>query len=80
MSDELSPAEPDHHAHVVVHPVQTDAMTGPYRRVDILGEHVGKAYSLKDVAEFCRRAGLDVDAIDDLGLVEWQGAGPDVWG
>jgi hypothetical protein len=75
MNDEL-PAE-RHHAHVVVHPVQTDAMVGPYRRVDILGEYVGRAYELADVVEFCRRAGLfDVDAEE---MVEWQGGGSDVW-
>ncbi len=54
-------------------------MTGPYRRVDILAEHVGKAYELADVMEFMRRAGLDEDAIDEPGLIEWRGGGPDEW-
>ncbi|SEM63959.1 hypothetical protein [Streptacidiphilus jiangxiensis] len=67
-----------HHAHVVVHPVQTDS-TGPFRRVDILGESVGKAYSLEDVAEFCRRAGLEELDLDAERMVEWRGGGHDVW-
>lgn len=77
MSDESSFDAP-HHAHVVVHPVQPDAMTGPYRRVAILGEYVGRAFELADVAEFCRRAGLDeLDLESDM--VEWMDGGPDVW-
>jgi hypothetical protein len=66
-----------HHAHVVVHPV-VEAVR-PFRRVDILGTQVGKAYSLADVAEFCRRAGLediDVEADDS---VQWIGGGPHQW-
>lgn len=74
---EPAPAE-HHHAHVVVHPVQLDA-TPPYRRVDILGEYVGKAYRLEDVAEFCRRAGLDELDLDAEDTVEWIGDGSDVW-
>ncbi|WP_042375141.1 hypothetical protein [Streptacidiphilus neutrinimicus] len=77
MSDDL-PTE-HHHAHVVVHPVQDDAMTGPYRRVDILGEYVGKAFELADVAEFCRRAGLEELDLNAERMVEWIGGGPDVW-
>lgn len=68
-----------HHAHVVVHPVQADAMTGPFRRVDILGEQVGKAYELADVAEFCRRAGLEELDLEADDMVEWLGGGSDVW-
>ncbi|WP_042424714.1 hypothetical protein [Streptacidiphilus anmyonensis] len=78
MSDEPSQAE-QHHAHVVVHAVQTDAVTGPYRRVDILGKYVGKAYELADVSEFCRRAGLDELNLDAEPVVDWQGGGPQVW-
>ncbi|RAG81301.1 hypothetical protein DN069_33445 [Streptacidiphilus pinicola] len=78
MNDDLSSAA-HHHAHVVVHPVQDDPMTGPYRRVDILGEHVGKAYDLGDVAEFCRRAGLDELDLQSDSMVDWQGGGPEVW-
>lgn len=76
---ESSPFDAHHHAHVVVHPVQPDAMTGPYRRVDILGETVGKAFDLADVAELCRRAGLDELDLEADSMVEWQGGGPDVW-
>ncbi|MEZ0091648.1 hypothetical protein [Streptacidiphilus sp. EB129] len=66
-----------HLAHVVVHPV-VDA-TPPFRRVDILGAQVGKAHSLRDVAEFCRRAGLaDLD-LETPGNVHWIGGGPHVW-
>jgi hypothetical protein len=78
MSDELS-FDAHHHAHVVVHPVETDAMTVPCRRVDILGEYVGKAYELADVAEFCRRAGLEELDLDAERMVEWAGGGSDVW-
>jgi hypothetical protein len=77
MSDDRPPEH--HHAHVVVHPVQTDAVVGPYRRVDILGEFVGKAYELADVAEFCRRAGLEELDLDAEDMVERQGDGSDVW-
>jgi hypothetical protein len=67
-----------HHAHVVVHPV-VDAIR-PFRRVDILGRQVGMAYSLAEVAECCRRAGLeDIDVeVDESvqriggGLRQWQ--------
>lgn len=78
MNDELS-FDAHHHAHVVVHPVTADAMSGPYRRVDILGEYVGKAHELADVAEFCRRAGLDELDLDAERMVEWIGGGSDVW-
>jgi hypothetical protein len=73
------PDEPQRsrHARVVVHPV-VDAMR-PFRRVDILGTQVGKAYSLDDVAVFCRRAGLeDLDPAAD-GSVQWIGGGPHQW-
>ncbi|WP_243639536.1 hypothetical protein [Streptacidiphilus pinicola] len=72
-----APASGHHHAHVVVHHV-VDA-NPPYRRVDILGETVGKAHSLRDVAEFCRRAGLDELDLDSQDMVEWIGGGSDVW-
>lgn len=76
-NEQSSPAQ--QHAHVVVHPLQDDVMTGPFRRVDILGEPVGKAYELADVAEFCRRAGLDEIDPATSDAVQWQGGGPDVW-
>jgi hypothetical protein len=68
-----------HATHVVVHPVETDPQAGPFRRVDILTAHVGKAYGLADVLEFLRRAGLDEDAVDAPGLIEWQGGDAGVW-
>ena len=78
MSDESS-FDAHHHAHVVVHPVKADEMTGPFRRVDILGEYAGNAYELADVAEFCRRAGLEELDLDADTMVEWQGGGCDTW-
>lgn len=73
------PTDPQrgHHAHVVVHPVVEGIR--PFRRVDILGTQVGKAYSLADVAEFCRRAGLEVLDVEDPDFVERQGDGPHAW-
>ena len=64
-------------APVIVHPPQEDGG----RRVVIRGEHVGTAYTLFDVLEFLRRAGLpEADtAIDDPELIEWRGGGPEVW-
>jgi len=78
MNDSPKPDAPDHHhAHVVVHPV-VDA-TPPFRRVDILGTQVGKAHSLRDVAEFCRRAGLDDLDLESDYNVQWIGGGPHQW-
>ncbi|MEY9849577.1 hypothetical protein [Streptacidiphilus sp. MAP5-3] len=78
MTDE-TPFTEHHHAHVVVHPLVTQGAPRPFRRVDILGTHVGDAYSLGDVAEFCRRAGLYELDLESRSMVEWQGGGPDVW-
>ncbi|MEY9873103.1 hypothetical protein ABH931_002584 [Streptacidiphilus sp. MAP12-33] len=75
---EPSPTE-HHHAHVVVHPVTSDGVGRQFRRVDILGTQVGKAYTLQDVTEFCRRAGLDTLDFEAYDLVQWIGGGPDVW-
>ncbi|MEY9968747.1 hypothetical protein ABIA33_006834 [Streptacidiphilus sp. MAP12-16] len=66
-----------HHAHVVVHPV-VDA-SPPFRRVEILGTQVGKAYSLVDVVEFCRRAGIEDLDVETSGNVLWIGGGPHQW-
>ncbi|UIX29554.1 hypothetical protein LUX31_05615 [Streptomyces sp. GQFP] len=49
-------------------------------RVD--GELLGRAYSLRDVAEFLRRAGIeDIDEtyVAESGLIEWSGGGPGDW-
>jgi hypothetical protein len=77
MSDTTPAAAHEHHASVVVHPV-VDAIA-PFRRVEILGVQVGKAYRVVDVSEFSRWAGLeDVDPYDPE-QVSWLGGGPDVW-
>lgn len=51
------------------------------RRVRIDGEILGLAHDLRDVAEFLRRAGMDVDAAEvaESRVIEWRGGGPDVW-
>lgn len=53
----------------------------PFRRVEINGVLVGRAYSTADVIEFLRRAGLAPDDVDleDPTLIEWRGGGSDVW-
>ncbi|WP_406365235.1 hypothetical protein [Streptomyces sp. NBC_00645] len=63
---------------IIVYP--PDAEGG--RRVRMDGEILGLAYSLRDVAEFLRRAGLeDADEVyvERSALIEWRGGGPDVW-
>lgn len=56
------------------------------RRVRVDGEILGTAYSLHDLAVFLERAGLegwdemDVAAHAELGLIEWRGGGPEMWG
>ena len=50
------------------------------RRVRVGHEILGRAYGLEDLLEFCRRAGLDPNALDLKGeLFEWRGGGPDIW-
>ncbi|MEY9877129.1 hypothetical protein ABH931_006652 [Streptacidiphilus sp. MAP12-33] len=68
-------------ARPVPHEPEGSRLVGAGRRVDILGTQVGRAYSLADVAEFCRRAGLDeLDLdLDSDDMVEWIGGGLDVW-
>jgi hypothetical protein len=63
---------------VVVHPPTPDGG----RRVTIHGKHVGVAYTLFDVLELLRKAGLpEADtAIDDPELIDWRGGGPAYWG
>ncbi|MGW0818782.1 hypothetical protein ACWD00_37230 [Streptomyces viridiviolaceus] len=63
---------------VVIYPPAEDGG----RRVRVDGAFVGMAYTLLDIAEFLRRAGLeDVEASDVEGAswIEWHGGGPDVW-
>ncbi|MGW7712151.1 hypothetical protein [Streptomyces sp. NPDC054771] len=64
--------------HVIVSP---PSPTGG-RRVRVDGEDLGLAYSLDDVAEFLRRAGLegwDAGDVERSPLITWSGGGPDVW-
>ncbi len=62
---------------VIVHP---PSPTGG-RRVRVDGEILGLAYSVRDVAEFLRRAGLELDAVEveRSELIDWRGGGPEVW-
>ncbi|MEZ0095232.1 hypothetical protein [Streptacidiphilus sp. EB129] len=60
-----------------MHPV-IDAIP-PFRRVDILATQAGKAYCLADVAELCRRAGLEDIDPDTDDTVEWIGGTWDTW-
>ncbi|MER7182928.1 hypothetical protein ABT404_26240 [Streptomyces hyaluromycini] len=63
---------------VVVYPLDEDG--GRCVRVD--GEILGRVYSLRDIAAFLRRAGIeDVDEsyVEASGLIEWRGGGPQVW-
>ncbi|TDU04995.1 hypothetical protein EDD99_3478 [Streptomyces sp. 846.5] len=77
MDDTPTDAQRSPPAHVVVHPV-FDGFP-PFRRVDIRDTQVGKAYSLNDVAEFCRRAGLEDIDLEADGNVRWIGGGPHQW-
>ncbi|MFJ4469452.1 hypothetical protein ACIP2X_18435 [Streptomyces sp. NPDC089424] len=63
---------------VIVHP---PSPTGG-RRVRVDGEILGLAHNLTDVAEFLRRAGLDVDPAELPGApwIDWRGVGPESWG
>ncbi|MEU3527532.1 hypothetical protein AB0E62_27300 [Streptomyces sp. NPDC038707] len=51
------------------------------RRVRVDGEISGRALGLKDVVEFLRRAGADVEDTDVVRAdwIEWRGGGPDMW-
>ncbi|MFC1411378.1 hypothetical protein ACEZCY_17495 [Streptacidiphilus sp. N1-12] len=68
-----------HTAHIVVRPPVRDEKP-PYRRVEILGTVVGKAYGVEDVTEFARRAGLDDVDLANTDSVRWEGGGPGFWG
>jgi hypothetical protein len=62
---------------VVVRPPTRGAR--PYRRVEIYGRMVGKAYDEADVVEFIRRAGVEEPDLDDSDLVGWRGGDRSVW-
>ncbi|MEU0964275.1 hypothetical protein ABZ357_02120 [Streptomyces sp. NPDC005917] len=52
------------------------------RRVRVDGEILGLAHNMADVAEFLRRAGLEIDAAEvaESPWIEWRGVGPVPWG
>jgi hypothetical protein len=45
------------------------------------GEILGLAYSVRDVVEFLRRAGLELEPAEviESPFIVWRGGGPDVW-
>ncbi|WP_329338562.1 hypothetical protein OG866_27025 [Streptomyces sp. NBC_00663] len=61
--------------------VQPPSPTGG-RRVRVDGEILGLAHNVADVAEFLRRAGLDIEPEDVTAspLIDWRGVGPEHWG
>ncbi|MEU4035776.1 hypothetical protein [Streptomyces collinus] len=62
---------------VIVHP--PSATRG--RRVRVDGEILGLAHHVADVAEFLRRAGLEIDPAEvaEVPWIDWRGAGPERW-
>ncbi|MET7853423.1 hypothetical protein AB0D78_19940 [Streptomyces avermitilis] len=52
------------------------------RRVRVDGEILGLAYNLGDVAEFLRRAGMEMEPVQVAvsPLIDWRGVGPEYWG
>ncbi len=79
MSDIPNEHHSSHSAHIVVRPPVMEERP-PYRRVEILGTVVGKAYGLQDVTEFARRAGLEDVDLANTDSVRWEGGGPGFWG
>ncbi|MEU6811171.1 hypothetical protein ABZ920_19710 [Streptomyces sp. NPDC046831] len=67
-----NPANPHR---VVVHPPALDGS----RRVTEGDVTLGVASHLDDVVEILRLAGHDPVEVEEGGLVEWQGGGPDDW-
>ncbi|MGW7420446.1 hypothetical protein ACWGJB_10335 [Streptomyces sp. NPDC054813] len=63
---------------VIVHP---PSPTGG-RRVYVGGEVLGLAHHVVDVAEFLRRAGLEIDPAEvaESSWIDWRGVGPERWG
>ncbi|MFJ3229783.1 hypothetical protein [Streptomyces sp. NPDC086787] len=63
---------------VVVYPPAEDGG----RRVRVGEQFVGMAYTLLDIVEFLRRAGLEDVEPEDVagaGWVEWRDGGPRTW-
>ncbi|MEY9875204.1 hypothetical protein ABH931_004705 [Streptacidiphilus sp. MAP12-33] len=77
MTEPAASGVPHHWPPVVVHHVVE--ASPPFRHVDILGTQVGKAHNVRDVVEFCRRAGLGEVDLDAEDTVQWIGGGPEVW-
>jgi hypothetical protein len=52
------------------------------RRVRVDGEILGLAHNVVDVAEFLRRAGLEIDPAEvaESPWIDWRGVGPERWG
>jgi hypothetical protein len=52
------------------------------RRVRVDGEILGLAHSVVDIAEFLRRAGLEIDPAEvaESPWIDWRGVGPEHWG
>ncbi|MER5917319.1 hypothetical protein ABT124_45085 [Streptomyces sp. NPDC001982] len=61
--------------HVIVHPPSPTSG----RRVRVDGEILGLAHNVADVAEFLRRAGLEIDPAESP-WIDWRGVGPERWG
>lgn len=63
---------------VIVHPPSPSGG----RRVRVDGEILGLAHNVADVAEFLRRAGLEIDSTEvaESPWIEWRGVGPEHWG
>ncbi|MFF7735138.1 MULTISPECIES: hypothetical protein [unclassified Streptomyces] len=63
---------------VIVHPPSPSGG----RRVRVDGEILGLAHDVTDVAEFLRRAGLEIDPADvaEVSWIDWRGVGPEDWG
>ncbi|AGS72094.1 hypothetical protein B446_26430 [Streptomyces collinus Tu 365] len=45
------------------------------------GEVLGLAHNVADVAEFLRRAGLEIDPAEvaEVPWIDWRGVGPEHW-
>ncbi|WP_406725493.1 hypothetical protein WJ438_13695 [Streptomyces sp. GD-15H] len=52
------------------------------QRVRVDGEILGLAHNVVDVAEFLRRAGLEIDPAEvaEVPWSDWRGVGPERWG
>ncbi|MFG2196512.1 hypothetical protein [Streptomyces sp. NPDC048639] len=62
-------------------PVVVDQPLDGRRRVMIEGEEVGAVVSAAELRGVLSRAGLGDEGtvLDDPGLIEWRGGGPDDW-